>query len=117
MPRNYKDTTGGLTVEKKEPTAQEKAKNEEVTKARLAAEKIQATEKNKLTYVKLVDTLFSYLPSNMSIVDNSTKGVCSICGIQTAYANRHICPVCLSKEKHKLLSAIEVKLPDEEVEF
>ena len=117
MPRNYKDTTGGLTVEKKEPTAEEKVKNEETAKAELEAEKMRAAEQNKLTYIKLVDTLFSYLPSNMSIVDNSAKGVCSICGIQTAYANRHICPVCLSKEKHNLLNKIKAKLPDETLEF
>ncbi len=108
MARNYKSMTGGLEISKQEPTEQERIENEkkEQDKAKLQEEH----NKQKFTTDKMLDSAFSYLVGEMAIKDGTSQGKCLMCGVDTAFANRHICPSCLTKNKNEIFDRLKSTL-------
>lgn len=99
----YVDRRGGLTVEKTDPV--KTTENASVSK-------------NKVSIVsgeEAVETIQSYQASMFANTDSSAKGVCKICGISTAYKNRHICVECWKKHKNEIIQGIKTAVND--VEF
>lgn len=97
----YVDRNGGLVVEKKETELKKTVENTTIGKS------------VSVSGVDAVDTLQSY--HSFSSNDASSKGVCKICGKQTAYKNRHICVDCWKLHCDEIIQGLKTAV--KEVEF
>lgn len=106
MPKRvYKDPKGALEITKVEPTEEEKTINE-VKIAKAKAVMYAEQPKVELTIEKAIKTAFTYAPVGLNITGESKKNTCLVCGAETSYSNRYICPTCFSKNKELLMEQI-----------
>lgn len=103
--RVYKDAKGALEITKVEPTEEEKAINE-AKEMKIKAAMLAAQPKVELTIDKVIKTAFTYAPVGLNITGESEKNTCLVCGAETSYSNRYICPACFSKNKELLMEQI-----------
>ena len=103
----YVDRKGGLVVEKVEPE-------------QTSAPPLKAPSANKSVVISgqdVIDTLQSYQTGNFSFLDSSEKGVCLICGKQTAAKNRHICVDCWKENKDEIIDGLKTAVKDVELKI
>lgn len=100
----YVDKKGGLVVDKTEP-----AKTVDSVAVTMKA---KATAQTTVSATDMISGIESYLSSPFAVTDSSSKGVCVICGKQTAYANRMICVDCFKEHKDSILAGMKSAVKD-----
>lgn len=103
--RRYSDKNGGLVVEKTDVT----------DKSNVSNKKVSTTV--SLSASEIIDTMQSYQTGNFSVLDSSSKGVCAICGNQTAAKNRHICVECWKQNKDNIIDGLKTAVKDVELKI
>ncbi len=66
-------------------------------------------EKVELNAADVIETAFTYQDSRYAVLETNNKGKCEICGAETEYSNRHICPYCWGQYEGAILQALKEK--------
>lgn len=105
--RKYTDRRGGLEIEKKESQVESERA---LKKARMVPINVEPAA--------VIDTAISYqVPTVGSNSTENGGNTCVVCGIQTAYDNRHFCVECWKKYKDDLVDKLKESLDDVEIEI
>ncbi len=55
----------------------------------------------------VIETIGTYMMPGFSARETNTHGKCVICGIETEYSNRHICPYCFGVHEKEILDQLQ----------
>ncbi len=97
----FKTDDGMLTVEKSNDPAPNIMKGF----AFRAAEPEQ--DGKEIRKSDLIETAFTYQTKQYAVCVGNGKGKCEICGAETDYSNRHVCPYCWGQNEGKILQALK----------
>lgn len=89
----------------------------ETTESTLVEKENVVKKDATLSAENAIDTMQSYQTGNFSFVDSSAKGVCLICGKQTAAKNRHICVDCWKENKDEIIDGLKSAVKDVELKI
>lgn len=102
--RKYVDTSGGLSIEKKDNTVQ--------------AGNTKSILKTNIDAQKLIDTMQSYqLPTLSKTPTEKGGNDCEICGNHIDYDNRYICFECWKKYSNDFFDGIKQNLKGVEIKI
>lgn len=62
-----------------------------------------------LNAAEMLETAFTYMEPGYRIAVTSEHGECRICGAETEFKNRHICPYCWNQFESRIFSALKEK--------